>query len=240
MSNPIRWFTTELRSLARKLKLTRFIGSFRRKRSYEEAFGQAMQRSIRPGDVIWDVGANVGYYTVKFSSWTGASGKVFGFEPVPASFERLSSATAQRTNTRVLNVALADADGQLPMDISSDPTAETNSLASVPIQKNGMQGGKTITVRAVTGDNLIAREGLLCPTVLKVDVEGYEEEVLLGLKNAVANDKCRAVFCEIHFGILNARGKKHAPGRIEKFFQEKGYSTRWVDWSHIEAIRKTA
>lgn len=48
-----------------------------------------MFEAIKPGDVIWDVGANVGYYTRKFSDSVGPAGQVFAFEPFPATAARL-------------------------------------------------------------------------------------------------------------------------------------------------------
>ena len=67
--------TIGLRNVARKTGVIQFINQFLpRKKNYEQAFDTAMFEAIKPGDVIWDVGANVGYYTGKFSDSVGSTG----------------------------------------------------------------------------------------------------------------------------------------------------------------------
>jgi hypothetical protein len=95
-------------------------------------------------------------------------------------------------------------------------------------------------VRITTGDALVESEEVLAPDVLKIDVEGFEEEVLRGLTGQLAHTRCRAVFCEVHFGILDARGERHAPSRIVELLRKQGFHTRWIDPSHLSAIRDRA
>ena len=63
-----------LLNVARKTGVIQFINQFvPRKKYYEQTFDTAMFKAIKPGDVIWDVGANVGYYTRKFSDSVGSA-----------------------------------------------------------------------------------------------------------------------------------------------------------------------
>jgi predicted methyltransferase len=117
-SNPILWGVRLL--LGRKLGVLRpIVGLSRRirRRSYEADFDAALMKCIRPGWTVWDVGANEGYYTSKFSRAV-ESGTVVAFEPSPRTFERLKKQFGLTPNVRLENVALADKDGEASFFVS--------------------------------------------------------------------------------------------------------------------------
>jgi hypothetical protein len=87
------------------------------------------------------------------------------------------------------------------------------------------------------GDSYWATSGIT-PNLLKIDVEGFEEEVLAGMKSLLAAPELRAVFLEVHFAILESRGRSDAPLRIEKLLRDNGLIPNWVDGSHIVAKRR--
>jgi hypothetical protein len=58
---------------------------------------------------------------------------------------------------------------------------------------------------------------------------------LAGLGSVLSRPRCRAVFCEVHFAILERRGHRHAPARIQRLLNTAGFKVRWVDASHIAA-----
>ena len=96
--------------------IVRFVGRIRPS-NYEEHFDAALMKSIAPGDTVWDVGANQGYYTRKFLDKV-KTGTVVAFEPSPKSFEYLMSIFGQTPNVRLENVALAEHEGEAPFFIS--------------------------------------------------------------------------------------------------------------------------
>ena len=63
---------------------------------YEQLLTKAMAARLPPGSWVWDVGANVGYYT-KLSQRVGSSGRVYAFEPLPATVATLTAAAGGRT-----------------------------------------------------------------------------------------------------------------------------------------------
>ncbi len=75
--------TVRLRRAGRRMGLTRIVAGFAGRRHYEQKFRHAMLNTIRPGDIIWDVGANVGHYSTVFSDVVGSIGRVFAYEPSP-------------------------------------------------------------------------------------------------------------------------------------------------------------
>jgi FkbM family methyltransferase len=232
--------TTEARTLARQFGLIGPLGSFKRRIDralgrvdYESRFHDALTSAIRRGDVVWDVGANVGLYTKTFSELVGDSGTVCAFEPVPTCFAELEKRTAELSNARRFAMALGNVSTTASMFTSDDPLGVTHSLVS-DAQKGG---GTAVSVPVRTGDELIAEGMAPSPTVLKIDVEGFEEEVLLGLSRTLSRPECRAVFVEVHFAILEGRGARHAPVRIKNLLAERGFHVRWTDASHLAANR---
>ena len=93
------------RNLGRALGLNRLLVSLLGKGGYEDRFRVAMLGAIRKGDIVWDVGANVGLYSKTFSAIAGSSGKVFAYEPSPANLKRVNEAVASLVNVTVVPVA---------------------------------------------------------------------------------------------------------------------------------------
>ena len=227
---------TSLRSTARKFGLTRFaakaLGALPGAAQYEECFGNAVVAAVRPGDHVWDIGANVGLYTARFSERAGATGSVCAFEPSPACCEAIS-ARKLGDSVRVFNLALGDAPAWLKLHLSPDPLGTTHSLVC-----SAEDRGPAIDVRVATGDGMLEEYGLPVPNLIKLDVEGYEEDVLRGLDGILSTPACRAVFVEVHFGLLEQRGHLQAPARIEQSLRDRGFAVRWLDSSHIGALRE--
>ncbi|HVI77249.1 MAG TPA: FkbM family methyltransferase, partial [Candidatus Acidoferrum sp.] len=74
------------------------------------------------------------------------------------------------------------------------------------------------------------------PTVVKVDVEGYEVEVIRGMHEVL--NHVRALFLEVHFQILEDRGMRLAPATLVRDLKRLGFSKiTWPDASHIAAFR---
>ncbi len=210
------------RTLLRRLKLTSVAHRIRmlwHTSAYEDRFAEVLLGSIRPNDCVWDVGANVGYYTERFSK---LARHVVAFEPVPESCRQIDS--KMLTNVECLAVALGDRAGEMPMFIDH----QFSSLA-----QPSFAGARTQSVRVARGDDFIS---LPRPTVVKVDVEGYELEVIRGMYQVLG--QVRALFLEIHFQILEDRGMRLAPVTLVNDLKRLGFSKiTWPDASHVAAFR---
>lgn len=210
------------RAVLRRLKLTPFAHRIRmlwHKSDYEDKFADALLSSIRPDDCVWDVGANVGYYTERMSR---LARHVVAFEPVPESCRQIDSKALK--NVDCLLIALGDASREMPMFVDH----QFSSLACA-----SSAGARIQTVRVARGDDLIS---LPQPNVIKVDVEGYEVEVIRGMHQVL--EHVRALFMEIHFQILEDRGMPQAPVTLVKELKRLGFSKIiWPDASHIAAFR---
>jgi len=222
-----------LRSLGRRSGFNRRIASTLGSKSYEDRFQRRMFGEIRPNDCVWDVGANVGLYSVQFSRIVGASGKVVAFEPSPRNLARLRSATVSLQNVVVVPMALGDTVGSMTFAEGSDATGATSRV----VDRAEHPTGATVEVEVHRGDDLVRASRADEPDVIKIDTEGFEIDVIRGLEQTLRGSKLRALFVEIHFALLNDRGLAGAPGEIERRLESCGFRCAWPDASHLVAVR---
>lgn len=228
-TNPL---TIQVRSIARSLGLTGIIGKLFHSNRYEEYFDDAMFAAIRAGDVVWDVGANIGYYSRKFANAIGPEGKVFAIEPFPETVDRLKLNTAQDEAVHVIPMAMGAKAGSVRMQVGGDDIGATNKIV------DGNNAESTTEVELITGDLLLERGDAEAPQIIKIDTEGFELDVLEGMASLLSNLTLRALFVEVHFGNLAERGTPNAPARIEALLLGSGFHVQWLDPSHLAAYRK--
>lgn len=220
----------KLRSIARACGLTQLFRRLAPSRDYEERFHGALMGAIREGDHIWDIGANVGLYTQLFADAAGSGGKVFAFEPSPGAAAQIEEIAKKYSSVAVVNKAISDEAGEAFFDISSGADSVTNHLT-----KEVSGSSETVRVEVVTGDLMMETLGV--PQIIKIDVEGFEYEVIRGMETLLKAPELRGVFCEVHFAVLESRGLANAPIEIEQRLKRAGFNVRWSDPSHIAATR---
>jgi FkbM family methyltransferase len=164
----------------------------------------AFRATVRPGDVVLDVGANVGAYTVLFAKWAGARGQVFAFEPAPASVAALRRLIALNGGGAVVEVVPCAA-GDRTGTAAFRAEGANGANALVP---SGAHDPAALTVRMVTLDEFCASRGIR-PRVIKLDVEGAEIDALHGARATLA-DPAVEVFVELHPAAWPARGLTRA------------------------------
>ena len=142
---------------------------------------QLYLRSIKKGDVIFDIGANIGYFSVLFSKLCGKHGYVHCFEPVPETFESLRHTLRKLKNVKASNIAAGDSEEM--MGISYDP--EDSEKATL---RGGSDSTCSIRMVKVLPLDACAREiELKRLDFLKCDVEGFELKALKRMKDTLAN-----------------------------------------------------
>jgi FkbM family methyltransferase len=199
----------------------------------------ALLDRVAPGDCYWDVGSSLGLYALLLAAKVGPKGQVVAFEPEARSFARLKQnlEASHTLNVKPIQMALGEQKGQLTLTVAGHFTSGAHSLfAQTPPASDA--GTVQETVEVLPGDDARAQLGLRVPTALKIDVEGAEEEVILGLRKTLGDAGCRAVLCEVHFAQLDARGRRDAPSRIVKHLGGCGFSRLdWIDRSHLLATK---
>ena len=136
---------------------------------YEYEKQQLIARQVRPGTIFYDVGANVGFYSLQASELVG-SGRVFAFEPAPRNLSYLEKHLElnHAANVEVLAIAISDQNGT-----SSFETEESGFMVH-------LSGEGSIAVPTATLDSLVEEGIVLPPDCVKMDIEGAELLALRG------------------------------------------------------------
>lgn len=222
-----------LRSQLRRTGLTKVLGRLRSGKNYEAAVDEALLGALRPGDIAWDIGANVGLYTRKIAERVGAGGRVYAFEPSPANAAQLKANCATLANVTLLNCGLSSQAGRTKFLQGSDDIGATSRIVGAgDIGANALQD-----VELRRADDIVASGTAPVPDVVKIDVEGHEYDVLEGMADVLANRRLRTLIVEVHFGLLADAGRPEVPGLIERRLASNGFETRWIDPSHLLASR---
>jgi FkbM family methyltransferase len=152
--------------------------------------------ALRAGDLFVDVGANVGSYTVLAAGASGA--QVLAFEPAPRAYAALCD------NVRLNNLAplveprceaVGDRPGRLPLTVDLDTVNHVVAGGAGEAGGTGGADGTSIEVPIVTLDEALgARE----PSLIKIDVEGYETSVIDGAQRTLRSPRLLAVLMELN------------------------------------------
>jgi FkbM family methyltransferase len=174
------WWRTA-RGVVRSLRI--YYGNRQRRDAMERLYG----RFIKPGDLVFDIGAHVGDRVAAFRR-LGA--RVVAVEPQPALRTTLKLLHRRDRAVTIEPVALGRSVGTIDLRLNLDnPTVATASpdfirAAAGAAGWEGQAWTRTLAVPMTTLDVLIARHGV--PAFIKIDVEGFEAEVLAGLSRPVA------------------------------------------------------
>jgi FkbM family methyltransferase len=176
-------------------------------------------RTHRPGTIL-DVGAHDGLLTVPFAALPGA--RVLAFEPLPPAFARLAAACAGLPNVTLRREALGAAPGTLTLSVPVLDGVAQEQWAS--LAKDYRAYGSVTTqhheVAVITVDSL----GLTDLAHVKVDAEGFEEEVLAGARATLA--RCRPVLSL----EVEERHRAGSTRDVPALLAALGYETRfWLD-----------
>ena len=149
-----------------------------------------LERTVRPGDVLWDVGANVGAYSLIAASLGREAARVVAVEPAFASFAALCDNVLLNGFERTivpLPVLLGEHTGLEALGTGNvEPGAAEHAV--------GEGGLRTLCYRL---DDLVGELGLPAPTVVKIDVDGGERSVLAGGTATLARPELRSVLVEV-------------------------------------------
>jgi FkbM family methyltransferase len=189
----------------------------------------------KQGDIVVDIGAHMGRYTIISSKRVGANGKVVAIEAHPSNFEMLKSNIKlnQLTNVIPLNYAAYSKETKINLYL---PEVESGYTIYNTIMSNRARTeDKFVEVSANTLDYLLQLNEITDVNWVKIDVEGAEFEVLKGASNVLSKSKDIALLIEVH-GLDN-----HRP--ILEFVSSYNFkiefekSNKTGDWRHI-VLRK--
>jgi FkbM family methyltransferase len=184
------------------------------------------------GDCFYDVGANVGFYSLLLRH---NFRQVYAVEPVPANIRRLNRGLSIRfvRNVRVIPAALSDKNGKSTFYVNSDSRTIINNLsASSLFEKfefrscdhapDRTYAGSPISVDTMTFDSLLSEPKA---DLVKIDVEGAEFLVLEGMRESLACQRVSNVLVESH-----DRNRKE---ELEAILNRNFSQVLWVDPQHL-------
>lgn len=222
-----------LRNLGRSLGLNRIFARMMATGNYEDKFHEQMLSHIQAGDCVWDIGANIGLYSVEFAARVGLTGEVYAIEPSTLNRTRLESAVGGLKNVTIIPVALGAEEKHVAFHQGIDSEGATSRI----VENATNERVDLMSVEMYRADDLVRASKIKDPHIVKIDTEGFELDVLTGMDQVLKSQKLRAVCIEVHFGLLADRGKKDAPSEIEQILSKNGFSISWPDSSHIIASR---
>ncbi len=159
--------------------------------TYEYEKQSAFAAAIRPGDTVYDLGANVGFFSLLAAVRVGDRGRVFSFEPAPRNlqFLRRHLDLNHMSQCTVIPAAVSRVSGTALFHFDDDKSQSAGYIAN-----NESTGSP---VRAVNIDSLIEAGEILPPNVIKCDIEGAEHDALLGALSTLKKYR-PAIFLATH------------------------------------------
>ena len=170
------------------------------------------------GCLVIDVGANVGFFSLRFARWVGESGEVIAIEPEARNYDSLISALGRANvlnRVHALKAVAAAAPGTMLLEI--------NPLH--PADHKLSRDGSGLPVSAVTLDELVQDKRHQRPALVKIDVQGAEMLVLMGA-SGILETAAPALFIELHEEGLNKFGT--SVSAILDHLWQYGYEPYWL------------
>jgi FkbM family methyltransferase len=179
---------------------------------------------LSSGDTFIDVGANIGDWTLPAAKLVGPTGRVLAFEPVPhiAGALRKSAWANRFAQVRVFEAALSDHAGEVDFSVEKENSGGSR-LGRMPDDPGRTFSGHRVKV--TTLDDVVGAEGLKAVALVKIDVEGFEAEVLQGATRMLAQLR-PALYFEIG---LAPPGKRRIIGDL---LARSGYELVGIDFSN--------
>jgi FkbM family methyltransferase len=189
----------------------------------EPAVQKILAERLKPGMVFYDLGANIGFFSLLAARLVGASGQVFSFEPDPEIAGRLRRNITKNgfINATVVEAGIWSMTGAVNF-VAADLSSPDRGVGKFAAGEGAAVGTPT---RCVALDDFV--RGAPTPDVIKCDVEGAEIEVFRGAENLL-QARHPLILCEMH---SDASDKF-----LREYFGRFGYSLEFVDDLHVLAV----
>jgi FkbM family methyltransferase len=192
----------------------------------EIATQKVLVERLRPGMIFYDLGANVGFFSLLAARLVGAAGQVFSFEPDPEVAARLRRNVSlnEASTITVVEAGVWSANANVRF-IRSDASSPDRGTGRFVLGENQADGAST---RCVALDDFI--QSAPPPNAIKCDVEGAELEALRGAKQLLETHH-PWIMCEMHSDANDRTARE--------FLDNLGYKIETVDANHILATPAT-
>lgn len=175
----------------------------------EEAATKIVQEELKPGMVVLDIGANLGYYALLESRLVGEKGKVYAIEPVPDNIKLLKKSIEENgyTNIETFQLAMGNSEGEQELQLTSGTNWGTmmDMSNATEFYRNRLKKYATdkITVPTTTVDKFVEEHGIERLDFIRMDVEGFEIEVIEGMLKTLKSMPSMKLLVEFHYSHFN-------------------------------------
>ena len=188
--------------------------------------------------VVFDIGTWIGLHTLFFAKSVQPMGKVFSFEPNPFNYQELLRNIGVNNFNNIQTFQLAVGSSEYKEQLIFDSTHRSTGSLNKNIQTDLMHGNtvEKIEIDVVSLDYFITKEGLPFPEFIKIDVEGFEFDVLQGMNTILENRKPE-LFIEIH-GATKAEKESNILNIVD-LLKKYNYNIKLVETDEIITIENT-
>jgi len=188
---------------------------------FEKDETELIKNIVQDGDIVLDIGGNLGYHTLILSAFVGKDGKVFSFEPGLENFSLLQKNIShnQLDNVTAERLAISDTSTKTKLFLSEGPGG--HRIHESNFCTKNFDVVNTITLDEYFKDNSL-RNNI---TFIKIDVEGAELNVLYGMKSLLTNERLK-ILVELYGPFIREFG--HEPNELFKFLRENNFKIYFV------------
>lgn len=189
----------------------------------EIRLAQLLINRLKPGDQFLDVGAHLGYFSSLAAHLVGQEGKVVAFEASPNTFAYLSKNLQGSPQSQCFNLAVAAQSGTLSFYEFPILYSEYNTLELQQFEGQAWflkNPPRPVNVPSIALDDFIAQQQLN-PRIIKIDVEGAEDQVLQGMQHFLSNHSDCAIVME----YLGSQRHNNAHQNAIKLLERLGYQS---------------
>ncbi len=194
-------------------------------REQEVPVKKTLMNNINEGDTIIDVGANMGEFSIIAAKKVGQKGRVISIEPLKQAVSWLEKNLTLNcfSNYEILEKAIGKNKGIMTLYQKSE--SSQHGILDPDISEKKLVNAGEIIVDTI--DDIISSRNITKVEMLKIDVEGFEYEVLCGCKNSFKENKIKKIICEIHSKFLKKKGLDK--NSIYAILKENGFSISALD-----------
>lgn len=178
--------------------------------AYERQLVALLKRTLRPGMTVFDLGANIGYFSVIAAALVGSKGRVHSFEPMPHNFERLRRNLQPFPWATLHNCAVGNVAKEVAFYFS-DKESGWAGVHDLPSRNS------RTTAQMIRLDDWLASHPVERIDFIKLDIEGSELNALRGATQLLRR---------FHPTVVTEAGPNHNHEKMWSFFTDEGYRCR--------------
>jgi len=195
---------------------------------FDEDVTSMVLQAVKAGDVVLDIGAHFGYFTLLLSHLVGSAGQVLAFEPTPSTFMVLERNALGQDNIKTFNLAAGADDDRLEiMDFGLKYCAWNTLAATARMPHLGQDGAaQRVPVGVVALDGFLVARGIQ-PDFIKIDAENFEADVVQGLMKTLRIKPAKVLMETGSEGSLRAGKFLLEIGLTPHVIEQGGSLIRW-------------